>query len=137
MPNSQTLTPERRLHCIFANLFDLSTQQMEALDNENFDKLADLLAKKDEVLTELHVLNAETDGISLILNQAASSGTEEGIGLRELVRRYQAHEKYIVRQVQLKLNAVGEKLRGIRVRKSAASGYYSGSKEISKFDMSS
>ncbi|RQV99662.1 hypothetical protein EH220_01170 [bacterium] len=137
MSDSQLLTPEQKLHRIFADLFELSTQQMEALDNENFDKLAELLSKKDEMLRELKALNEEPERVSEILNRAARIGGEEGLGLRELVRRYQAHEKYIVRQVQLKLNAVGDKLRNIRIKKSAASGYHSGSKEISKFDMSS
>jgi hypothetical protein len=68
---------------------------------------------------------------------AARKGEQEGIGLRELVRRYQAHEKYIIRQIQLRMNSIGDKLRGIRLKKSAASGYHSGSTEVSKFDLSS
>ena len=137
MSDSHTLTPERQLHRIFAELFDLSTQQMDALDNENYDKLSDLLSKKDDVLRELKSLDQESSGLNEILNMAARKGGEEGIGLRELVRRYQAHEKYIVRQIQIKMNAVGEKLRSIRIKKTAASGYHSGTKEVSKFDLSS
>ena len=137
MPDPQYITPEQQLHRLFAELFDLSTQQMEALDNDNYDRLAELLSQKDDKLRELKSLSSEPDHVTHILNKAACEGTVEGIGLRELVRRYQAHEKYIVRQVQLKMSAVGEKLKRIRVKKSAASGYNSRNNKISRFDMSS
>jgi len=137
MSASLSPTPEQRLHQIFARLFDLSTQQMDALDNENYDKLANLLSEKDEVLRELKTIDQESEGVNEILNMAARNGGQEAIGLRELVRRYQAHEKYIIRQIQLRMNSIGDKLRGIRLKKSAASGYHSGSTEVSKFDLSS
>ncbi len=136
MSGSHKMTPEKQLHQIFAKLFDLSTKQMEALDNENYDKLSNLLSEKDDVLSELKTLDHESLGINKILNMAARKESEEGFGLRELVRRYQAHEKYIVRQIQLRMSSVGEKLRSIRTRKSAASGYHSGNTEMSKYDLS-
>jgi len=132
-PNIMTL--ENRLHQLFAQLFDLSTKQMEALDNENYDRLASLLSEKDEVLSQLKKLDEESTDINQILQTAARSGSESGRSLRELVSKYQAHEKYIVRQVQIRMSAVGERLKALRLRKSAASGYRQGKTENSQYDL--
>jgi hypothetical protein len=132
---SRTITPERQLHQLFARLFELSTQQMEALDNENFDRLAELLSQKDEVLAQLKALDEGPSDINQILQIAAQSGSESGYSLRDLVRRYQAHEKYIVRQVQIRMASVGERLKALRLRKSAASGYRPGKSDNSQFDL--
>jgi hypothetical protein len=130
-----TMTPEKQLHQLFAKLFDLSTQQMEALDNENFDRLAELLSQKDEVIAQLKSLDGGSCDINQILQAAAQSGSENSRSLRELVRKYQAHEKYIVRQVQIRMSSLGERLKALRIRKSAASGYRQEKVDNSNYDL--
>jgi hypothetical protein len=117
----------------FERLLELSVAQMEALDNDRFDELADLLNDKDRLLQEIEELrlqDAPNEGIlSLISREPASSA-------RELLEKYRAHEKYVIRHMSQRLSLIGERMQSMRRRKSAVKGYGSGATGRSSFDLS-
>lgn len=123
-----------KLRSKFEQLIELSTAQMEALDNDRLPELAELLHRKDELLREIDVIrqsDAASRGLLKLLGQQETNST------RDLIDRYQAHEKYVMRQIASKLSQLGDRMQTLRNRRHAAQGYSSGAAKPTRLDTTS
>jgi hypothetical protein len=127
---------EAKLQRLFEKLCDISTEQMDALDHENFDRLSMLLTEKDKLLRKLKRLHDEQKSVTEVISGRAEPPSREVKTIRDLVRRFQAHEKYVTRVVQQKLTLLASRLKGFGTRRTAARGYSADSGQRSTINIS-
>lgn len=109
-------------------LLELSLRQSEFLEQERFAALQEAAAQKDELLIELQRALAAAGRRGWSLRNSATypaDGTCAGL-LREaevVLRRLQAHEKYIAGLMTAQKLHIGERLSEIHTKRSAAVVY--------------
>jgi hypothetical protein len=116
------------LRGLFAELFALSTRQMELLDREDFDALEETVERKEALLQLLPPALGAARARGWELHNPASF--PEGADCHALVaeaadlsRRLQAHERFCISQMLVRRQQVGDRLTAILEKRNAAAGY--------------
>lgn len=109
-------------------LLALSTRQLELLDCDDFEALADTVDRKDALLQLLPPALAAARDRGWELHDPASFPPEGSCALllrdaADLARRLQAHERYCLSQMIARRRQVGERLVAILEKRNAAAGY--------------
>ena len=122
------MTATRTLRCRLEELFAVSTDQLDALDRGDLNKLNILSDEKERLLRQVSNSMEKVRGVGCDpLNPATyPSDRQAADDLRmsgDLFRKYQAHEKYVLDQVVVRRNEIGRKLAAHTVQKLAVGGY--------------
>jgi hypothetical protein len=132
---TRSVLTERRAHRtakalrdLFHHLFELSEQQMDTLEREDFENLESLAARKAELLTLIPRAVEEAKQYGWMLHDPSTFPSEGSCAalVREaadLARRLQAHERYVLGQMVVRKNAIGTRLDAILENRNAAAGY--------------
>jgi hypothetical protein len=120
-------TVKKLIH-VFEELLKLSASQLDALDRDAFVELQKIGDKKGDLILEVPELIREIKENGWdIMNPDSYSGAgqfvEELNSLNDLILRFQAQEKYVIRQIIIRRNLIGETMCGTLCRKSAGAGY--------------
>jgi hypothetical protein len=106
----------------------MSTRQMELLDQENYDDLEEVLARKGVLLNMLPAAIEAGSRLGWSLANPESYPTESGCAeliaeAADLSRRLQAHERYCLSQAAVRRNQIDDRIAVMMNRRHAASGY--------------
>ena len=113
---------------ILSDLFELSNRQADALNRENYEELDLLITKKADLLAALDNIVAGLKERGWELNNPTTYPKDSTIAaaLRDaadISRRLQAHERYILGQMIVQRQFVGDRMDRIMQKRLAIAGY--------------
>lgn len=122
------MTAARTLRCRLEELFAVSTDQLDALDRGDLNRLSVLADEKERLLGQVsnsmdQVRGAGCDPLDPATYPLDRQAADDLRSSGDLFRRYQAHEKYVLDQVVVRRNEIGRKLAAQTVQKLAVGGY--------------